>query len=82
MSGILFENAHFLSGHRLILVDEQLMLLETHRYALIHDQILLQAVAHAIVLEMGDLAIGKVEHAVVEADLGYLVVLLDKLFDL
>ena len=58
------------------------MLLESHRYSLIHFEVLVQAVRHAVVLQIGDLASREVLNAVVEANLGDLVVLLDELFDL
>ena len=66
----------------LVLVDQHLVLLEAHRYSLIHFEVLVQAIGHAVVLERGHLARGKVLNAVVEADLGDLVVLLDELFNL
>ncbi len=78
----LFEDSHLLSSNHLILVDEHLMLLKSHRYALIHLEKLLQAIGCASVLCVEDFARGEVVDAVVEAQLGYFVVLLDKLFDL
>jgi hypothetical protein len=79
---VLFKDAHFLSGNHLILVDEHLMLLEAHRDALVHLEVLLQAVGGACLLDIEHLAGGEVVDAVVEAELGDLVILLYELFDL
>ena len=78
----LFKNSHPLRGNHLILVNEHLVLLETHRDTLIHLEKLLQAIGHAHVLAVEHFACGEVVYAVVEAELGDLVVLFDEFFDL
>jgi hypothetical protein len=58
------------------------MLLEAHRNTLIHLKELLETVGDARVLGVEHFTRGEVVDAVVEAQLGYLVVLLDELLDL